>query len=61
MLAHLRKNETFAQVKAASRVSEPVAQRYLNDTLELLAVRSTGSRKTVVGLGEGSSSLLTGC
>jgi hypothetical protein len=35
-LAHLRKNETFAQVGAGFGVSEATAWRYVDETLEVL-------------------------
>ncbi|MEU4173208.1 transposase family protein, partial [Streptomyces sp. NPDC026665] len=35
-LAHLRKNETFAQVDAGFGVSEATAWRYVDETLDVL-------------------------
>ncbi|WP_435806945.1 helix-turn-helix domain-containing protein, partial [Streptomyces canus] len=52
-LAHLRKNETFAQVGAGLGVSEATAWRYVDETLEVLAAWAPGLHEALVGLGEG--------
>jgi hypothetical protein len=46
-LAHLRKNETFAQVGAGFGVSEATAWRYVDETLEVLAAWAPGLRATM--------------
>ncbi|SHN36275.1 Helix-turn-helix of DDE superfamily endonuclease, partial [Streptomyces yunnanensis] len=52
-LAHLRKNETFAQGGASFGVSEATVWRYVDETLDLLASWAPGLREALVGLGEG--------
>ncbi|GLW04782.1 hypothetical protein Slala05_84120 [Streptomyces lavendulae subsp. lavendulae] len=51
-LAHLRKNETFAQVGAGFGVSEATAWRYVDETLDVLAAWAPGLHEALVGLGE---------
>ncbi|WP_420719044.1 helix-turn-helix domain-containing protein, partial [Streptomyces sp. NRRL S-646] len=41
-LAHLRKNETFAQVGAGFGVPEATAWRYVDETIEVLAAWAPG-------------------
>jgi hypothetical protein len=52
VLAHLRKNETFAQVAAGFGVSQATAWRYLDETVEALAAWAPGLHGALVGLGE---------
>ncbi|MFE9574640.1 transposase family protein, partial [Streptomyces sp. NPDC006692] len=59
-LAHLRKNETFAQVGAGFGVSEATAWRYVDETLEVLAAWAPGLREALVGLGEGDFVVVDG-
>ncbi len=51
-LAHLRKNETFAQVGAGFGVSEATAWRYVDETVEVLAAWAPGLHEALVSLGE---------
>ncbi|GHG50377.1 transposase family protein [Streptomyces griseocarneus] len=60
VLAHLRKNETFAQVGAGFGVSESTAWRYVDETLEVLAAWAPGLREALVGLGEGDFVVVDG-
>ncbi|MGX8904655.1 transposase family protein [Streptomyces netropsis] len=60
VLAHLRKNETFAQVGPGSGVSEATAWRYVDETLEVLAAWAPGLREAVAGLGEGDFVIVDG-
>ena len=60
VLAHLRKNETFAQVGAGFGVSETTAWRYVDETLDLLASWAPGLREALVGLGEGDFVIVDG-
>ena len=50
-LAHLRKNETFAQLGAGFGVSEMIAWRYVHEALTVLAAWAAGLREAPVGLG----------
>ena len=59
-LAHLRKNETFAQVGAGFGVSEATAWRYVDETLEVLAAWAPGLHEALVGLGEGDFVIVDG-
>ncbi|MGX8904736.1 transposase family protein [Streptomyces netropsis] len=59
-LAHLRKNETFAQVGAGFGVSEATAWRYVDETLDVLAAWAPGLREALVGLGEGDFVVVDG-
>lgn len=59
-LAHLRKNETYAQVGARFGVSETTAWRYVDETLDVLAAWAPGLREALVGLGEGDFVLADG-
>lgn len=52
-LAHLRKNETFAQVGAGFAVSEATAYWYVDETLDVFAGWAPGLHEALVGLGEG--------
>jgi hypothetical protein len=52
VLAHLRKNETLAQVGAGFGVSEATAWRYVDETIEVLASWAPGLHEALVGLGE---------
>jgi hypothetical protein len=47
VLAHLRKNETFAQLAAGFGVGTATAWRYVTETVELLAARSPRLRQAV--------------
>ncbi|MHA7962477.1 transposase family protein [Streptomyces sp. L500] len=60
VLAHLRKNETFAQVGAGFGVSESTAWRYVDETLEVLAAWAPGLREALAGLGEGDFVVVDG-
>ncbi|GAU71690.1 Clp family protein, partial [Streptomyces sp. NBRC 110611] len=60
VLAHLRKNETFAQVGAGFGVSEAAAWRYVDETLQILAAWAPGLREALVGLGEGDFVIVDG-
>ncbi|WP_371656713.1 MULTISPECIES: transposase family protein [unclassified Streptomyces] len=59
-LAHLRKNETFAQLGAGFGVSEATAWRYVDETLEVLAAWAPGLREALVGLGDGDFVIVDG-
>jgi hypothetical protein len=59
-LAHLWKNETFAQVGAGFGVSEATAWRYVDETLEVLAAWAPGLQEALVGLGEGDFIIVDG-
>jgi len=59
-LAHLRKNETFAQLGAGFGVSEATAWRYVDETVEVIAAWAPGLREALVGLGEGDFVILDG-
>jgi len=59
-LAHLQKNETFAQVGAGFGVSEATAWRYVDETLEVLASWAPGLHEALVGLGEGDFVIVDG-
>ena len=59
-LAHLRKNETFAQLAAGFGVSGATAWRYVDETLEVLAAWAPGLREALVGLGEGDFVIVDG-
>lgn len=50
VLAHLRKNETLAQVGAGFGVSEATAWRYVHETVEILASWVPGLHEALVGL-----------
>ncbi|KOV58788.1 IS5/IS1182 family transposase [Streptomyces sp. MMG1121] len=60
VLAHLRKNETLAQVGAGFGVCEATAWRYLHETVEVLASWEPGLHEALVGLGEGDFVILDG-
>ncbi|WP_172388242.1 transposase family protein [Streptomyces sp. MNP-20] len=60
VLAHLRKNETFAQVGAGFGVSESTAWRYVDETLEVLASWAPGLPEALIGLGEGAFVIVDG-
>nr|WP_116209054.1 transposase family protein [Streptomyces olivoreticuli] len=60
VLAHLRKNETFAQVAGGFDASEATAWRYVDKTLEAPAARAPGLREALVGLGEGDFVIIDG-
>ncbi|MEU1815388.1 transposase family protein [Streptomyces roseifaciens] len=59
-LAHLRKNETFAQVAGGFGVSEATAWRYVDETLGVLAAWAPGLRESLVGLSEGDFVIVDG-
>jgi hypothetical protein len=60
VLAHLRKNETLAQVGAGFGVSEATAWRYVHETVEALASWAPGLHEALIGLGEGDFVILGG-
>lgn len=51
LLAHLRKNETLAQVGAGFAVSEAKGWRYVDETPEILAAWAPGPQEALIGLG----------
>ncbi|EMF56381.1 transposase IS4 family protein [Streptomyces bottropensis ATCC 25435] len=51
-LAHLRKNETLAQLSAGFGVSEATAWRYVDETVDVLAAWAPGLREALTGRGE---------
>jgi hypothetical protein len=59
-LAHLRKNETLAQVGAGFGVSEATAGRYVDETLEVLAAWAPGLYEALVGPGEADFVIVDG-
>ena len=59
-LAHLRKNETFAQLGAGFGISQATAWRYVDETLELLASWAPGLHEALTGLGEGDFVIIDG-
>lgn len=59
-MAHLRKNETLAQVGAGFGVSEATAWRYVAKTVEILVAWASGLREALVGLGEGDFIIVDG-
>ncbi len=59
-LAHLRKNETFAQVGAGFGVSEATAWRYVDETLDALASWAPGPHEALTGPGEGDHVIVDG-
>ncbi len=59
-LAHLRKNETFAQVGAGFGLSEATAWRYVDETLDVLASWAPGLHEALVGIGEGDFLIVDG-
>ncbi|MBB5109747.1 hypothetical protein FHS40_008877 [Streptomyces spectabilis] len=59
-LAHLRKNETFAQAGAGFGVSEATAWRYVTETIEVLASCAPGLHEALTGLGEGDFVIVDG-
>ncbi|MFE9571083.1 transposase family protein [Streptomyces sp. NPDC006692] len=59
-LAHLRKNETFAQLGAGFGVSEATAWRYVDETLDVRAAWAPGLREALVGLGDGDFVIVDG-
>jgi hypothetical protein len=60
VLAHLRKNETLAQLGAGFGVSEATAWRYVDETVEVLAAWAPGLHEALVGLGEGDFVIVDG-
>jgi hypothetical protein len=60
VLAHLRKNETLAQVAAGFGVSEATPWRYLGETVEVLAAWAPRLHEALVGLGEGDFVIVDG-
>ncbi len=60
VLAHLRKNETFAQLAAGFGVSTATAWRYVDETLDVLAAWAPGLREALTGLGEGDHLIVDG-
>jgi hypothetical protein len=60
VLAHLRKNETLAQVAAGFGVSEATAWRYVGEAVEVLAAWAPGLQEALVGLGEGDFVIVDG-
>jgi hypothetical protein len=59
-LAHLRKNETLAQLGAGFGVSTATAGRYVDETVEVLAAWAPGLHEALVGLGEGDFVIVDG-
>ncbi|WP_234345532.1 transposase family protein, partial [Streptomyces griseus] len=59
-LAHLRKNETFAQLAAGFGVSTATAWRYVDETLDILAAWAPGLHEALTGLGEGDHVIVDG-
>lgn len=59
-LAHLRKNETFAQAGAGLGVSKATAWRYVDETIEVLAAWAPGLHESLVALGEGDFVIVDG-
>ncbi|MGW1616813.1 helix-turn-helix domain-containing protein [Streptomyces sp. NPDC002285] len=51
VLAHLRKNETLAQVGAGFGVFEATTWRYVDETIEVLALWTPGLHEALAGLG----------
>jgi hypothetical protein len=60
VLAHLRKNETLAQVGAGLGVSAAATWRYVRETVELRASWAPGLHEALVGLGEGDFVIVDG-
>lgn len=60
VLAHLRKNETLAQVGAGFGVSEATAWRYVDETIEVLASWAPGLHEPLTGPGEGDFVIVDG-
>jgi hypothetical protein len=59
-LAHLRKNETLAQLSAGFGVSEATAWRYVDEAVEVLAAWAPGLREALTGRGEDDFVILDG-
>lgn len=60
LLAHLRKNETFAQLAAGFGVSTATAWRYVDETLDVLAAWAPGLHEALTGLDEGDFVIVEG-
>jgi hypothetical protein len=59
-LAHLRKNETFAQLAAGFGVSTATAWRYVDETLDVLAAWTPGLHEALAGPGEDDHMIVDG-
>ncbi|MFB7868140.1 transposase family protein [Streptomyces sp. NPDC056069] len=60
VLAHLRKNETFAQLATGFGVSIRTAWRYADETSEVLAARAPGLHEALTGLAGGDPVIADG-
>lgn len=58
--AHLRKNETFAQLGAEFGISEATAWRYVDETVDVLPAWASGLRKALTGQGEDDFVIVNG-
>ncbi len=59
-LGHLRKNETFSQLGTGFGISQAIAWRYVDETLDVLAYWAPGLREALTGLGEGDHVIVDG-
>jgi hypothetical protein len=59
-LVHPRKNDTFSQLGSGFGISQAIAWRYVDETLDILDICAPGLHEALTALGEGDHVIIGG-